>query len=189
MAVPQNVYVDVFSEYPSNCMTYYTHYRNMAAPQYVYVDDSSDNAAYWMTCHTHHINMVSPHYVCAGDPSNNPSDWKTYCTHCCNMASPHYVYVDDFKWHFWLNGILHTSQEYVLSSPRTGSSSFRVLFKTRRNNTKNPPMKRNESDTQIQYEVKRVHMKGWGGGRERERECVCVCERKKVQLQFHYVTI
>jgi hypothetical protein len=35
MDVPQYVHVDVPSDYPSSCTSYYTHHRDMYVPQYV----------------------------------------------------------------------------------------------------------------------------------------------------------
>ena len=77
---------------------------------------------------------------------------------------------------FWLNESPHSSQEYRRFSPCMGWSSFKLLWKMRVNNMKNPNRMRNTFEAPIQWDVKSVGKRvvtergGMEGGIQRERE-------------------
>ena len=63
MDTPQNVHVDVLSDFPYVWKFYYTHHREMDTSQYVHLDVPSGYFYQWMFYDKYHSNMDAPQYV------------------------------------------------------------------------------------------------------------------------------
>jgi hypothetical protein len=87
----------------------------------------------------------------------------------------------------WLNESPHSSQEYRRSSPCTGLSSFKLLWKMRVNNMKNPNRKRIKFESSIQWDIKSVSVRvvregEGGGGRGSESTPPVWCEPESISI-------